>query len=60
MLEHYNPNAKINDIAFNKEEFVHVLRNMQQFGNPVFDEAGDGMYSRDAMVGLNKLLIKTY
>jgi ABC-type dipeptide/oligopeptide/nickel transport system ATPase component len=60
ILEEYNKEADIRDVAFNKEEFVRVLKNMKRFGNPVFDEAGDGMYSRDAMVGLNKLLIKTY
>ena len=60
ILDIYNPNSKISDISMNAKDFVRSLRHMKRYGNPVFDEAGDGLYSREAMGGFNRLLNKTY
>lgn len=54
---------EIKDIGLNVQDFkVALTRNKDRpFANPVFDEAQDGLYSREAMKGnLNILLNKTY
>jgi len=60
ILDVYNPDATVEDIGLNTGDFVNILKNQKRYGNPVFDEAGDGMYSRESMSGFNRILNKTY
>jgi len=60
ILDYYNPKANIDDISLNKEDFRQNIRTQKRFGNPVFDEAGDGMFSREAMTSFNREIVKLY
>ena len=60
LLEYYNPNCKIEDIGLNTRGFINSISKSKQYGNPVFDEAGDGLYSREAMGSFNKALNKLF
>ncbi|HMA69857.1 MAG TPA: hypothetical protein VKN74_08280 [Candidatus Mcinerneyibacterium sp.] len=60
ILDYYNPKAKISDISLNKNDFRHNIRFQPRYGNPVFDEAGDGLFSREAMTSFNREIVKLY
>ena len=60
IIEQVYPKATIKSIGFNTIGFINALKGAKRYGLAVFDEAGDGLYSRDAMTGVNKLLAKAF
>ena len=52
--------ADITDISLDRDGFINILVNSQPLGFACLDEAGDALFSRDAMTTFNKLLVKAF
>ena len=57
-VDHLGGNIK--NIALDKEDFIEVLSDIKDEDIVMFDEAGDGLFSRDFASKSNKDLVKTF
>lgn len=53
-------NATMKNISLDKEDFLKSLSDIEDGSCFQFDEAGDGLFSRDALSKTNKDLVKTF
>lgn len=53
------PGFKADYIAFNGQEFNHLLTHVPEGSAVMFDEGAEGLFSRDSMSKFNKQIVKT-
>lgn len=52
--------GNVDDISLDQADFVESLQRAEDNGVVVFDEAGDGLFSRDFASSMSKQLVKTF